>query len=89
MTFDWPSPEVERPNLFSLVLQACDVEALTNVHSVTWTVLPEPDWKGLPQVEIVGPQDAILAFVLAEWGDEDPEWFASLPERMSIVWPPA
>lgn len=88
MTFDWPEPDAApAPDRFSLIIQAVEPETLPKVDSVEWTILPFPDSMGLPEVEIVGTHDAILAFVLEEWGDEDPDWFASLTDRMDVVFP--
>lgn len=70
-------------------LQACEVDALTEVEGISVEV-ERIDNQGFPRVRVDGPTpEAVVEYVRAEWGDEeDPEWFAEYVVGRVIVLSP-
>lgn len=68
----------------SLIIESCAPEELPQSDKVTWEVIGPS--MHCDEVEIIGAEADIMAFVAEHWGDGgDPEWFASLPSRMAEI----
>lgn len=69
---------------FSLILESCAPEELPQSDKVDWNIIG-PSAHG-DEVELVGSVADIMDYVRENWGDGgDPEWFAELPRRMTVV----
>jgi hypothetical protein len=66
-----------KPTMFTLTdLQACEPSELTVVDGVDVDIHVETDTMGHPRVDVTaGSRGEILAYVIDNWGMDDPDWF--------------
>lgn len=62
------------PNRFYVErLETCEAELLTQADGITVSTY---DTERFPESNVYGPTpEAVIEYVRANWGDEDPEWF--------------